>query len=470
VSSATLPTGELWLVARSHGTSVRRTSAGQRAVLRSLADGARTWEDLCAVAAEHDGDRGPADLVPFLDQLRARGWLAITVTSGGRPVHTMEPLRPPPPAPPTAETEAGLVLSRFAVLHRDGDGLVLESPRAWCDIRVHDPRALGALGGPTGSGALRLDVERRLRRDLRWAGLVVPEGGPEDTEPRSRQWSPHELWFYDRSREGDRLGLGDGLGYRLRDGLGIRLVQKRFVPPPARPEEFTGPAVPLPAPDLDALRHNDATLTAILEDRRTIRHHDEANPPTRAQLGEFLYRCARTRSVYVDDGVELLSRPYPAGGSCYELEVYPVVRHATDVPAGMYHYDSHAHQLRLIQEVSHHSVRRLLRASTPMGAGPPQILFVISARADRLMWKYEALAYALALKHVGVLQQTMYCVATAMGLAPCALGSGDAAAFTRATGRDPLVECGVGEFALGTPHDPAYEWTPNRAAETGEKR
>jgi hypothetical protein len=44
----------------------------------------------------------------------------------------------------------------------------------------------------------------------------------------------------------------------------------------------------------------------------------------------------------------------------------------------------------------------------------------------------------------------MYCVATAMGLAPCALGAGDPAVFAEATGLDPLVEGTVGEFILGS--------------------
>ncbi|MEU5367228.1 hypothetical protein ABZ354_27800 [Streptomyces sp. NPDC005925] len=44
----------------------------------------------------------------------------------------------------------------------------------------------------------------------------------------------------------------------------------------------------------------------------------------------------------------------------------------------------------------------------------------------------------------------MYSVATAMGLAPCALGSGDIDLFARATGCDPVEESSVGEFSLGT--------------------
>jgi SagB-type dehydrogenase family enzyme len=66
------------------------------------------------------------------------------------------------------------------------------------------------------------------------------------------------------------------------------------------------------------------------------------------------------------------------------------------------------------------------------------------------MWTYEEMPYAAILKHVGVLYQTMYLVATAMGLAACGLGAGEATAFADATGADPLVEGSVGEFILGS--------------------
>ena len=44
----------------------------------------------------------------------------------------------------------------------------------------------------------------------------------------------------------------------------------------------------------------------------------------------------------------------------------------------------------------------------------------------------------------------MYLVATAMGLAPCALGGGNAALFAEAIGTDYCAESSVGEFVLGS--------------------
>jgi hypothetical protein len=49
-----------------------------------------------------------------------------------------------------------------------------------------------------------------------------------------------------------------------------------------------------------------------------------------------------------------------------------------------------------------------------------------------------------------VLYQTMYLVATAMGLAPCGLGNGDADMSARVLGLDYLRESSVGDFLLGS--------------------
>ena len=80
----------------------------------------------------------------------------------------------------------------------------------------------------------------------------------------------------------------------------------------------------------------------------------------------------------------------------------------------------------------------------------PQVLVTLASRFDRTSWKYRGIAYALTLKNVGVLYATMQLAVTAMGLGGCALGTGNAAHFAEATGRDPAAESSVGEFLLGS--------------------
>ena len=81
----------------------------------------------------------------------------------------------------------------------------------------------------------------------------------------------------------------------------------------------------------------------------------------------------------------------------------------------------------------------------------PPVLVVITSRFGRVRWKYSGLAYALQLKHVGVIQEAMYLTATALGLGGCALGSGNTDAFGALAGLAYLEEGSVGEFVLGMP-------------------
>jgi len=87
------------------------------------------------------------------------------------------------------------------------------------------------------------------------------------------------------------------------------------------------------------------------------------------------------------------------------------------------------------------------------GKTTPDVLVILAARFRRVSWKYQSVSYSLILKEVGVLFQSMYLVATAMKLAPCALGGGDSELFGRAIGTEFHDETSVGEFALGSQPD-----------------
>jgi len=444
VYRATTPSGDLMLAAWPHSQLLGRAEPAVLALLGALAEGPVTLSAL--LDATEPGDR--AVLSATVDRLRAGGWLSKVVADSGRELYTVIPVATPVEAPVPA---GDLALSRFAVLRTTADGLVLEAPGSWCDIRLHDPAVAALIADPSGDAGLSAGAAGQLRADLAAAGMLVTKDAPEPFE--HRQWSGHELWFHERSRLGNRGWFGASFG-------GTFWARGAHEPPPARPECYPGAAIDLARPDLAALCRTDPTLTTVLEERESIRDHDDDNPITIDQLGEFLYRCARVRMIRLIEGFEYASKPYPGGGSAYELEVYPIVRLAAGLTAGMYHYDAHDHQLRLVQHAAHSSVRRLLKVATESSVtkSPPQVLFAISARVGRILWKYEAMGYALILKHVGVLQQTMYTVATAMNLAPCAIGSGDDLAFISATGRDRFTECSVGEFMVGSRREEPLAW------------
>jgi SagB-type dehydrogenase family enzyme len=68
-----------------------------------------------------------------------------------------------------------------------------------------------------------------------------------------------------------------------------------------------------------------------------------------------------------------------------------------------------------------------------------------------MSWRYESIGYSAILKDVGVLYQTFYLVATAMGLSACALGVGNSDLFSDAAKTNYYEETSVGEFILGSP-------------------
>jgi SagB-type dehydrogenase family enzyme len=157
--------------------------------------------------------------------------------------------------------------------------------------------------------------------------------------------------------------------------------------------------------------------------------------------------------------MEFLSRPYPSGGALYELEFYVAVQSCDGLAAGLYYHDGQQHRLARLRERTA-EVDQLLAdaaASAGIAAERVQVLLILAARFPRLTWKYASIAYALILKHGGVVYQTMYLTATAMNLAPCALGGGDADLFARAAGTNYYEETSVGEFLLGSLKRPLGE-------------
>jgi len=453
VSLAIDRSGQAYLVHRSASQKLGALTGFQRSILLQLAESECSAESM-RTAARSGADRsGMEELDGLLRQLQEGGWLHLTVVRDDRPAYTIEPFRRP--AKPRPDSGGGaLALSRFVVMRRSGTDLLIESPLAWCVIRVHDPDVVAALAAViapragTKAGPLPAPLAARLLSDLTWAVMVVEAPGSEDTSFELRQWSPHELWFHKRSR---REGVPDGHFGRTMWAAG------EFEPLPARRPPFAGQAIELIRPDLDSLRGNDATLTRVLEERRSIRQHDDRNPITLDQIGEFLYRAAGVRYSAVHGGVEHVTGPNPSGGALDPLEFYLAVRLARGLQPGLYRYDRFGHGLEHICGLTR-AVRRLVDAAQNATAGlpespqtyPPQIVVLLAARFGRVGWSYETLTYSLILKLVGVVFQTMYCVATAMGLAACAIGSGDSAVFAEATGLDPLTEGTVGEFILGS--------------------
>ncbi|HET9875750.1 MAG TPA: SagB family peptide dehydrogenase [Mycobacterium sp.] len=437
VTCVTTPAGAL-LLNPPRSEKLTRLTAGQLQACRTLNLGPATVSELSTPA-----DNG--DIRALIEQLTAGGWLTITVRDDGSELYSIQPFgRPAPQTEPSATQST--VLSKFAVLHRDREGFVLEHPLSWCDLRIHDRRLLPLLDGHavTGCGVAPA-IAARFVADLQRCGFLVG-AEQEDRDFDSLSWSTPELWFHRRSTLGERTITWENFGP-------TKWARDRFAQPPARRANYPGEPIELAVPDLAAKRVQDPTLTAVLDDRVSTRTFDDAHPVSIGQLAELLYRTARTRQTHpVGPGEELLSRPYPSGGGIYELELYPVVRNVTGLRPGMYHYDSFDHVLRPVADADSPAVSQLVKpaSATLTGGAEPQVLIVMAARCGRMMWTYEQIGYATVLKDVGALMQTIYLAAAAMGLGVCAQGFGDTAAFVAAARVDELRECSVGSIVIGT--------------------
>jgi SagB-type dehydrogenase family enzyme len=424
------------------------TSASATAVQRLFSSPASESE-LAAGIVEAEGASALPRFLLLLHHLDAAGVLGRLVTDGGRPLASLVPLVDGYRfAPFPVADQRTYRLSRFALLRRQDERLVLESPLAPALIVVHAQEVASlvhALARPRSLEDLAHDVAGatpdglcQVLQLLSGAGLI-DQGGEEDPFSALGLWEFHDLLFHSRSRLGRRR---DPYGGTLRF-LGVT------DPLPAVKARMTSEVLPLPQRSPDS--PPSSSLSDVLERRCSVRSH-APEPLTRAQFGEFLYRAARTRGVIDTRYGELASRPYPGGGALYELEIYAAVDRCEGLPRGIYQYLPAEHGLARLSDATP-AVERLIEEAyfTMDRVSRPQVLIVLAARFQRVSWKYSSMAYATVLKDVGVMIQTMYLVATDMGLAPCALGGGNADVFAGASGLDYLEEGSVGEFALGTP-------------------
>ena len=373
------------------------------------------------------------------------------------------------PATPRLRDADVLVLSRFAYLRRRGDAIVLESPRAGALFKICDPALASAIAMLSTPQQIR-----RLSRQKNFPGrellallldcriLFKVDAGDSGLRPTEGDhdlvfWDFHDLLFHARSTQG-----------RHANPLGAAYPYAGVIPPlPAVRPRWPGKRVdlrkfsaahsqsPVPNPSPNVA---EGRLAKLLRERRSTRNFDDQRPITLAELSLFLDGTARVLAtskseVGPGDGgpsVEYTVRPYPSAGASNELELYLAVDRCEGLARGFYHYDAGGHALALIDAPARELDALLQQAAFAMDAAAvPQILITIAARFGRISWKYSSIAYALILKDVGVLTQTLYLMATEMELGGCAIGVSNIDLFAKLTGIDLHVEGPVGLFALG---------------------
>ena len=328
------------------------------------------------------------------------------------------------------------VLSPFQYLRPHAGAWIVRDPQVPGRLEIYDSALLTPLGQYATEGHQK--TSEALQALLVGGGLLVP--AKEDSAPHSEAWEFHDLLFHQHTR----LGLGPGpIGKVPPHLVGPERV------PALRPNPWAADSVALPTPSVKWSQ--DPPFSQVMSQRRSVRAFSPV-PPTLAELGELLYRVQRVVAQSESEGRTYTERPYPAGGALYELELFITVQACAGLPRGLYYYDALHHRLCRVAQAGPETEAQLRLAQYSVaGSAPPPLLLHLVARHGRVSQGYRGIAYALQLKHVGVLFQTLYLTATALGLGGCALGAGNPTLLQALTGADPMEENVLGEFILGRP-------------------
>jgi len=434
--------------------TLKKLSPGLLLAIQILSSQGATEDELAMQVEKRDGMEALSRFYYHLGIFAEQRMLRYSVPCGGRPLATLCPISThfrfnPEPFDP----QLSFVLSRFAYLHREGERLVLESPLSHGRITLHGwmgAALAGELARARSFPSLCNLIKEIPPKTIElYLGMLLSSGflseakteEPYEGESQALlQWDFHDLLFHGRSRLG-RHANGFGGTYRFHG---------KIDPLPAVKPPMSEQGIDLFKPDMERLEEQDYPFSLVLEHRRSIREYADC-PITDRRIGELLYRTARVKDLIRSEIQDVSRRPYPGGGAIYELELYLTINACEGIAPGLYHYCPKSHRLERLcgrNEATDGLIEDAMR-STGM-KGMPQVLITIAARFQRLSWKYQSMAYNAILKNVGVLYQTMYLVATAMDLAPCALGGGDSDLFARAAGLDYYAETSVGEFLLGS--------------------
>lgn len=267
----------------------------------------------------------------------------------------------------------------------------------------------------------------RIRR-LALSGILVSDEDDDrlvelrrrDEQLDANGWHLYAGLYHSLTRRLDTdVDLSEDLDDRRRAKIRTAVAERtaRGGPPPA---PFHHSPLARSVHDLP-LDEPGGALFELLQQRHTVRGFEPDATLTTEQLSTILRTVFGSQGLIDhDNGYVLQKKTSPSGGALHPIEAYPLIRRVEGFEPGLYHYDVERHALELIEPLDEEGASEYLRFATCGQAHfrHAQVAFVLTARFRRNFWKYwvQKDQYGVLLLDAGHLSQTLYLVATELGL------------------------------------------------------
>lgn len=308
------------LIMRSSGSALRmkNPSPGVRELLNTLHGTQQTEDGLCNLFTAREGAFQTAKFWYYLEQFEDKGFLSRGVILDDHCGCTLIPVSSGFKFTEVAiAPDKKFVLSRFAYCRNHDGRMVIESPLGHAKLEIGSKGA--ALMAELATATSIFGISQKFK----WGkaeihafftlllNMKALEARPMDEADGAQktalaQWDFHDLLFHTRSRAGR---------HNTPMGGTFRFLEK-IDPLPALKPKMPGKRIVLFKPDIEMLIKEDLPFTQVLETRQSIREYSQnwQTPLTIDQVGEFLFRSARVKSIHDPD---------PKRGSYYQSTTRP---------------------------------------------------------------------------------------------------------------------------------------------------
>lgn len=295
-----------------------------------------------------------------------------------------------------------------------------------------------------------------LLEPLLASGLLVT-GANLDARAEASDRVSREVAWWPPALLAQSAGGWDGVDIEARHEAGLMPSAAQMVdsngPAPAQEVVRRPQAEPMALPPP---RRRD--FDGLLGRRRTCRNFDETAVLSASDLASMLHRvwgAVGTRELA--PGAVAVKKTSPAGGGLHAVEAYLLVQRAEGLAPGLYHYLPMQHALEPLETLDAAAAAALAHrflAGQYWFANVP-VLVVMTARFDRLFWKYRRHAKAWRVVHldVGHLSQTMYLSAADLGLGAFVTAAINDREIEPALGLVPLQEGAIAIVGFGPRSD-----------------